>query len=139
MIKSIKSFMFMWWSVLLYTIGITIIDTPGTGDTEGRDCEHGTLMELLKKQQWSDKYFDNFLIGIALAKGIKEIGSVDAFIIMFKVREAFGEKKTKLNYLLKFSELSLFVREQILAFHNQCRTKYIYTLIFLERRCLETL
>ena len=35
----------------------------------------------------SDNYFDNFLIGIALAKGIKEIGSVDAFIIMFKVRE----------------------------------------------------
>lgn len=41
---------------------ITIIDTPGTGDTEGRDCEHG----------------------IALAKGIKEIGTVDAFIVMFK-------------------------------------------------------
>ena len=41
---------------------ITIIDTPGTGDTEGRDCEHG----------------------IALAKGIKEIGSVNAFIVMFK-------------------------------------------------------
>ena len=41
---------------------ITIIDTPGTGDTEGRDCDHG----------------------IALAKGIKEIGSVDAFIVMFK-------------------------------------------------------
>jgi len=41
---------------------ITIIDTPGTGDTEGRDCDHG----------------------IALAKGVKEIGSVDAFIVMFK-------------------------------------------------------
>ena len=41
---------------------ITIIDSPGTGDTEGRDCDHG----------------------IALAKGIKEIGSIDAFMLLFK-------------------------------------------------------
>ena len=41
---------------------ITIIDTPGTGDTEGRDCDHG----------------------IALAKGIKEVGSIDAFMLLFK-------------------------------------------------------
>ena len=41
---------------------ITVIDTPGTGDTEGRDCEHG----------------------IALAEGIKRIGSIDAFMLLFK-------------------------------------------------------
>ena len=41
---------------------ITIIDTPGTGDTEGRDCEHG----------------------IALAEAVKRIGSIDAFIFLFK-------------------------------------------------------
>ena len=40
---------------------ITIIDTPGIGDTENRDCQHG----------------------IALAKGIKEIGSIDAFMLLF--------------------------------------------------------
>ena len=38
---------------------ITVIDTPGTGNTDGRDCEHG----------------------IALAEKIKRIGSVDAFIL----------------------------------------------------------
>ena len=41
---------------------ITVIDTPGTGDPEGRDCEHG----------------------IALAEKIKRIGSIDAFILLFK-------------------------------------------------------
>ena len=41
---------------------ITIIDTPGTSDTEGRDCDHG----------------------IALAKAIKKIGSIDAFMLLFK-------------------------------------------------------
>ena len=41
---------------------ITVIDTPGTGDTEGRDCEHG----------------------ITLAQEIKRIGSIDAFILLFK-------------------------------------------------------
>ena len=41
---------------------MTIIDTPGTGDTQGRDCEHG----------------------IALAKEIKQIGSIDAFVLLFK-------------------------------------------------------
>ena len=40
---------------------ITIIDTPGTSDTEGRDCEHG----------------------IALAEGIKRIGSITAFMMLF--------------------------------------------------------
>ena len=41
---------------------ITIIDTPGTSDTSGRDCEHG----------------------IALAEAIKQIGSIDAFVLLFK-------------------------------------------------------
>ena len=41
---------------------ITIIDTPGTSDTSGRDCEHG----------------------IALAQAIKRIGSIDAFVLLFK-------------------------------------------------------
>ena len=40
---------------------ITIIDTPGTSDTEGRDCKHG----------------------IALAEGIKRIGSITAFMMLF--------------------------------------------------------
>ena len=39
---------------------ITIIDTPGTSDTEGRDCEHG----------------------VALAEGIKRIGSITAFMLL---------------------------------------------------------
>jgi GTPase SAR1 family protein len=41
---------------------ITVIDTPGTGDTEGKDCERG----------------------IALAEEIKQMGSIDAFIFLFK-------------------------------------------------------
>ena len=41
---------------------ITVIDTPGTGDTEGKDCKHG----------------------IALAEGIKRIGSIDTFMFLFK-------------------------------------------------------
>ena len=41
---------------------ITVIDTPGTGDPDGRDCEHG----------------------IALAEEIRRIGSIDAFILLFK-------------------------------------------------------
>ena len=40
---------------------ITIIDTPGTSDTEGRDCEHG----------------------VALAEGIKRIASITAFMMLF--------------------------------------------------------
>merc|ERR1719460_1162486 len=41
---------------------MTIIDSPGTGDTEGRDCSHG----------------------IALAEGIKRIGAIDAFMVLIK-------------------------------------------------------
>jgi len=41
---------------------ITIIDTPGTGDTEGRDCDHA----------------------IALAEDLKKMGSIDAFLLLFK-------------------------------------------------------
>ena len=41
---------------------ITVIDTPGTGDTEGRDCEHG----------------------IALTEEIKQMGSIDAFVFLYK-------------------------------------------------------
>jgi len=41
---------------------ITIFDTPGTGDTEGRDCDHA----------------------IALAEDLKKIGSIDAFLLLFK-------------------------------------------------------
>ena len=41
---------------------ITVIDTPGTGDTEGRDCDHA----------------------IALAEDLKKMGSIDAFLLLFK-------------------------------------------------------
>ena len=41
---------------------ITIIDTPGTGDTEGRDCDHA----------------------VAIANGIKEVGSIETFLLLFK-------------------------------------------------------
>jgi hypothetical protein len=45
---------------------ITIIDTPGTGDDQGRDCEHG----------------------IALAKGVKRIGKIDAFMVLLSGQKA---------------------------------------------------
>ena len=45
---------------------ITIIDTPGTGDDQGRDCEHG----------------------IALAKGVKRIGKIDAFMVLLNGQKA---------------------------------------------------
>ena len=41
---------------------VTMIDTPGTGDTEGRDCEHG----------------------IELANTVKQISSINAFLFLFK-------------------------------------------------------
>ena len=41
---------------------ITVVDTPGTGDTEGRDCDHA----------------------VAIANGIKKVGSIEAFLLLFK-------------------------------------------------------
>jgi energy-coupling factor transporter ATP-binding protein EcfA2 len=49
---------------------ITIIDTPGVSDAQNKDCEHG----------------------IALAKGIKEIGSINAFMLLFKGVDARFDK-----------------------------------------------
>merc|ERR1712227_143305 len=49
---------------------ITIIDTPGVKDPQNKDCEHG----------------------VALAKGIKEIGSIDAFMLLFKGNDARFDK-----------------------------------------------
>ena len=41
---------------------ITVVDTPGTGDTEGRDCDHA----------------------MDLAESVKQIGSIETFLLMFK-------------------------------------------------------
>jgi len=41
---------------------ITIIDTPGTGDTEGRDCDHA----------------------VAISKGLQEIGGIETFLLLYK-------------------------------------------------------
>ena len=41
---------------------VTIIDTPGTGDTEGRDCDHA----------------------VAIAKGLQEIGGLETFLLLYK-------------------------------------------------------
>ena len=41
---------------------VTVVDTPGTGDTLGRDCDHA----------------------VAIANGIKEVGSVETFLLLFK-------------------------------------------------------
>ena len=41
---------------------ITVVDTPGTGDTEGRDCDHA----------------------VAIANGIKDMGSIETFLLLFK-------------------------------------------------------
>ena len=41
---------------------ITVIDTPGTGDTEGRDCDHA----------------------VAIAKGLQEIGKIETFLLLYK-------------------------------------------------------
>lgn len=44
----------------------TVIDSPGTGDTEGRDCDHA----------------------IALTRGLKAIGMIHGFMMLFKGTDA---------------------------------------------------
>ena len=41
---------------------ITVIDTPGTGDTEGKDCDNP----------------------VAIAKGLQEIGGIETFLLLYK-------------------------------------------------------
>ena len=53
---------------------VTVVDTPGTGDTEGRDCNHA----------------------INLAQGVREIGSIEIFLLLFK-----GTNTRYKNYQLK--------------------------------------
>jgi len=60
---------------------ITIIDTPGTGDTEGRDCDHA----------------------IALAENLKKMGSIDAFLLLFKGPNLRFDQRVQ-------AQISLFVQ-----------------------------
>ena len=41
---------------------VTIVDSPGTGDTEGRDCQHA----------------------VSLLDNVKKIGSIETFLLLFK-------------------------------------------------------
>ena len=41
---------------------VTIVDSPGTGDTEGRDCQHA----------------------VGLLNNVKKIGSIETFLLLFK-------------------------------------------------------